>query len=156
MERDVRSVANEIIGRAIDDERLVTPLKLIKLVYFCHAWMLALYDEPLLDEPVEAWRYGPVVPGVYDSVRRYGRMRIRSPIGKAPTEDFTDSEENIIDQVWDIYGKHTAIQLSSMTHRKGTPWHTIWHEKGPFAIIPDDLIRQYYKNIKAERDNARQ
>ena len=34
----------------------------IKLVYLCHGWMLGIYGRSLIGEPVEAWRYGPVVP----------------------------------------------------------------------------------------------
>ena len=150
MEHDARAVANEVISRAIAADRPVSSLKLTKLVYFCHAWMLALYDEPMLDEPVQAWLYGPVIPGVYDSVSRYGRMEIVSPINKAPKEAFSDAEKSIINQVWDIYGKRSDLQLSSIAHRDGTPWHQIWNAKGAFATIPDDLIRSHYKAIKAK------
>ena len=153
MERDARSVANEIIQRGINDGNLVTPLKLIKLVYFCHAWMLALYDEPLLDEPVEAWKYGPVISSVYDSVSRYGRMQIKSLINKAPTGEFSEYEIDIINQVWKVYGKFSAVKLSSMTHKKGTPWHEIWHRDGAFATISDELISQHYQVIKAQSDD---
>ncbi len=39
----------------------VTPLKLQKLLYYCQGYALALTGKPLFPEPVEAWRYGPVV-----------------------------------------------------------------------------------------------
>ena len=37
-------------------------MQVLKLVYYCHAWMLGLYGRPLIRQPIEAWRYGPVVP----------------------------------------------------------------------------------------------
>ena len=37
MEHDSRSVANELIRQAHETGRNITPLKAIKLVYYCHA-----------------------------------------------------------------------------------------------------------------------
>ena len=71
MKHDARSVANEIIRHAHDDGKSVTHLQVQKLVYYCHAWMLGLYGEPLLKQPVEAWEYGPVIRAIYDSLRQY-------------------------------------------------------------------------------------
>ena len=72
MEHDARSVANELIRRAHDAGRDITPMQVVKLAYYCHAWMLGLYHRPLLEQPIEAWRYGLVVPEIYRSLRRYG------------------------------------------------------------------------------------
>lgn len=41
MEHDSRSVANELIHRAHDAGRDITPMQVVKLAYYCHAWMLA-------------------------------------------------------------------------------------------------------------------
>ena len=80
MEHDARSVANELIRRAHDSGRDINPMQALKLTYYCHGWMLGLYHEPLLQQAVEAWRYGPVVPEVYHSLRRYGGEPISRPI----------------------------------------------------------------------------
>ena len=148
MEHDARSVANKIIELAHENGEDVTPMKVNKLVYFCHAWMLGLYHEPLLSEPIEAWKYGPVVSSVYDSLRRYGGYPVTRPITAAPQEEYNENEEDLINQVWNKYGKFHAYQLLSMTHRQGTPWHQIWFRLGAFAPIPDPLIEQYYMQIK--------
>ena len=76
---DARNVANSLISLAHDAPRKITPMQAMKLVYFCHAWMLALLHKPLIEQPVEAWRYGPVVPEVYRSLRRYGGEPIPRP-----------------------------------------------------------------------------
>ncbi|MBQ7262906.1 MAG: DUF4065 domain-containing protein [Synergistaceae bacterium] len=49
----------------------VAPLKLQKLLYYCQGYALALTGKPLFPEPVEAWRYGPVVDSVYQAYKRY-------------------------------------------------------------------------------------
>ena len=62
-----RPVAEQILwlrGREIE----TTPMHVLKLVYLCHGWCLGFTGEALINEPVEAWTYGPVVPTVYHLV----------------------------------------------------------------------------------------
>ena len=42
MEHDSRAIANQLIRRAHEAGRDITPMQTIKLVYYCHAWMLGL------------------------------------------------------------------------------------------------------------------
>jgi uncharacterized phage-associated protein len=55
------AIANEFIKVAKRNGVLLTPMKLQKLVYFAHGWYLALLGKPLINEPVEAWKFGPVI-----------------------------------------------------------------------------------------------
>ena len=43
----------------------ITPLQVIKMAHIAHGYSLAIHNEPLVDEAVEAWKYGPVVPSLY-------------------------------------------------------------------------------------------
>ena len=148
MEHDARSVANELIRRAHEAGRDITPMQVLKLVYYCHVWMLGLYHRPLLEQPIEAWRYGPVVPEIYYSLRRYGGEAVRRLIdleSAGVTESPYDHyESNIIDQVWEKYGHLSGIQLSAMTHAIDTPWHQVWTKHGQNAVVPDTIIEDYY------------
>lgn len=130
----------------------LTPIQIIKLVYSCHAWMLGLYHRPLLMQTVEAWRYGPVVPEVYHSLRRYGGEPVRRLID-IPSEEYDRFETDLIDQVFHNYGTLTGRQLSSITHAPGTPWHIIWTRYGQNAVIPDPIIEDYYQK-EAERNDG--
>jgi uncharacterized phage-associated protein len=47
----------------------LTHLKIQKLLYFAQGWHLAYFDFPLFEDPVEAWKYGPVVTSVYYALR---------------------------------------------------------------------------------------
>ncbi len=159
MEHDARSIANELIRRAHRDGIPITPLQVIKLTYFCHAWMLALYNRPLLEQPVEAWLYGPVVPELYRSLRRYGGEPITRPIdlSVAGVEERTydEFEQDLIDQVWEKYGHFSGMQLSAMAHAPGSPWEQIWEFYNQNAVIPDPLIENYYAqnvNVASERE----
>ena len=64
MEHDSRSVANELIRRAHEASRDITVMQVMKLVYYCHVWMLAIHHRPLLNEAIEAWHYGPAIPRI--------------------------------------------------------------------------------------------
>lgn len=123
-----------------------TPMHILKLVYLCHGWMLGNTGRKLINEPVEAWRYGPVVPSVYHLYKSFGGDAIDvEPI------DFSDKLSNyqtrLIDKVVDAYKEHSAISLSSITHRKGSPWHQVYRGgSGVGAIIPDKIIQRYYED----------
>ena len=157
MEHDARSVANQIIRRMKQLNRPVTPMQVLKLAYYCHSWTLGLYHRPLLKQPIEAWRYGPVVPEIYYSLRRYGA----EPIGREieldslGVEDFEydDAERDLMDQVCNKYGHLTGIQLSAMTHAPGTPWDRVWKQFGQNAVIPDSMIEQFYSDLATNSTN---
>jgi uncharacterized phage-associated protein len=157
------AVANYFVRKAIErgGEELLTPMKLVKLVYIAHGWHLALFDEPLIGEAVEAWKYGPVVPTVYHDFKHYRDAQIRKEavVAKGRKLVLPDIDDDhvaaFLDKVWDAYRRFTAGQLSTMTHEKNTPWYTVWNEKGGSdrqgAIIPNELIRQHYKQLAARR-----
>ena len=43
----------------------ITNLKLQKVLYFAQAYYLAKLNRALFSDKIEAWKYGPVIPGVY-------------------------------------------------------------------------------------------
>lgn len=74
MPYSAKAVANEFLHLAKDEGRSVTPMQLLKLVYFAYGWYWAFADDRLLDERVQAWKYGPVVPSVYHEFERANRL----------------------------------------------------------------------------------
>lgn len=142
-----------------------------KLVFFAHGWHLAIRSEPLIDEQVEAWKFGPVIPSLYQAFREYGSQPITSkyqPLhlntdggkwrfvwldppsvdGSSEAATFT---RGLLDKIWDIYGKYSAIQLSNMTHQPGTPWQVTVEKYGgsppKHTDIPQEVIRTYFTNL---------
>ena len=157
MEHDARSVANELIHRSHQAGRPITNHQTVKLAYLCHAWMLAIHRRPLLSQPVEAWQYGPIIPEIYRSLRRYGGEPVRRPVDLASAgiteHPYDPRETSIIDQVSEKYGHLTGVQLSAMTNAPGTPWEQIRSKHGRTAVIPDPVIEDYYARI-AERSKT--
>lgn len=147
---DARAIANALIHRGIEVAQPRDPLQVIKLTYLCHGWMLGLYHRPMSAQPVLAWQYGPVIPAVYHEVKRYGRKPVRSPL-QCQDEEFDELEDDLIDQVFEVYGQFSGIELSMMTHAQGTPWRQIWHREGKNAEIPDRLIEEHFVKVLDEQ-----
>ena len=151
---DPRHIANEFINLGLDAGRPLTHLQIQKLVYFAHAWMLALHKRPLVKELFEAWRYGPVSPSIYHNLSRFraAPIDLRDPIPLHPDDhrEFDRDERNIIDQVFELYSELNGIALSQWTHAPGTPWEQA--EKKHHLYISNDYIQRYYSDIvKKER-----
>ena len=147
LSRTPRVVAEQILWlrRAVES----TPMHVLKLVYISHGWMLGLYGRSLINEPAEAWRYGPVVPSIY---YRYRSFR-GDPITTEPVDrsaEFDDEQRDVIQQVHSIYGTFTAMQLSALTHKPDTPWDTTRRQYGIGAIIPNELIESYYRALSEQ------
>ena len=78
-------VANRIIelGRSKHPPQYYTPMQLLKLVYIAHGWTLGICATPLITEQVEAWKYGPVIPDLYQHVKKYGSSSIFGGVSKS-------------------------------------------------------------------------
>ena len=137
-------VSEHILWLRRDTE--TTPMHVIKLVYLAHGWMLALHDVPLINEPVEAWRYGPVISSVYQRYKAYGGFPITST-SSDQSEKLDVRQEQIIKDTVEAYRSHGPWDLSEITHRKGSPWDTATRSFGLAGDIPDELIQRHYKRL---------
>ena len=149
MSEPVQAVANFFIKKSAEERKPITPMKLLKLVYIAHGWHLGLTQTTLIDESVEAWRYGPVIPSLYRKFKSFGDSPIpESAIATNVQLSSPERLEPFLQSVWNIYSKYDGLQLSSMTHAPNTPWYQVWHvEEGKNymgADIPNRLIQQHY------------
>lgn len=159
-----------------------TVMKALKLVYFAHAWYLGFEKKPLIDEYVEAWQYGAVIPSLYNSLKKFGSRPITYPIYDKEIPDidylildkvdfykkydvsyineynydFDDNELAIIDIVWNSYKGLDAFKMSNIIHQKGTPWsQTVDINNGARRglVISNDIIKDYYeRKINSSND----
>lgn len=162
MPHDPKAIANWFLDRAGVEGRSLDPMKVQKLVYFAHGWNLGLTDEPLIDEAVEAWDYGPVVPSLYHEFKEYGSTSITKLAttleyeGDAkfnlvtPRVSKADKHTNaLLEKIWDVYGAKTGLALSAMTHVPGSPWH-IAREQNPGVRSPDiqnTVMAEYFRAL---------
>lgn len=124
-------------------------MRVLKLSYMAHGWALAIFDEPLVNDYVQAWRYGPVIPSIYYSFRPHGVYNLQ-PIPLVREIDIDDDTDDLIAIVYALYEDLSANQLSALTHIKGGPWHTKYERGKRRIIIPNEMIAEHFKN-KLER-----
>ncbi|MDO9440921.1 MAG: DUF4065 domain-containing protein [Beijerinckiaceae bacterium] len=133
-------------------------MTLLKLLYFAHGWHLAEYDAPLVGQPFEAWKYGPVNRVVYDQLKGQGRKTIncRLKVFSIEALDFVEASceldeprEQLLISAFDYFTQYHAFALSEITHTEGSPWDRIWSAAEEHAvagmIIPDQLIKNWFQ-----------
>lgn len=159
------TVANYFLTKASQEGRALTPMQLLKLVYIAHGWHLAYYGAPLINEPVQAWRYGPVIKSLYGQVRKYGGSAVVDLIPTGPFAWQRDTaiqgaSSALVDAVWKNYSSFSGFQLSQMTHMPDTPWYQVWHREGgsgrQSATISDQMIRDHYLSKLATQQESAQ
>lgn len=150
---DARIVANRFLELAREERKALTPMQLLKLVYIAHGWMLGLNNRSLINQPVEAWQYGPVVRDVYNGVRHYGRNSVSADIW-APTGGLDYLEDDMVKQTYALYGDMDGIALSNITHMPNTPWAQTYKPNSFGTRIDNDLIAAHYQRLMRERAGA--
>lgn len=153
------AVANEFLDRGHREARSLTHMQLQKLVYLAHGWNLAILAQPLIEEHVEAWEFGPVVRNLYDALRDYGRRPITRLIrwgddtpfpsddGAPAREPIAPEEKRLIDRVWELYGGFEAFKLSALTHADDSPWSAVYAKGKKNGVIANESIRQYFAHL---------
>jgi uncharacterized phage-associated protein len=145
---DSRAVANEILRQAREVGRALTPMQVIKLVYFAHGWTLALLRKPLIRHQVEAWQYGPVVREVYWALGSYGKQPIAASIkdqfGQPYRAGLSPDERAVLRSVVKNYSHLHAYELSDLTHLPGTPWSEARKNDTRRQLITDASIQEYF------------
>jgi uncharacterized phage-associated protein len=84
----------------IDEEAgdLISNMKLQKLVYYAQGVNIALHNRPLFPESLEAWTYGPVVPELFHTYKRYGTCAIPQP-GDMDFSIYDSQTRELLDEV---------------------------------------------------------
>ena len=114
-------VAYLFLAWANKDGDLISNLKMQKLLYYAQAWHLVHFDQPLFNNSIEAWEFGPVVPSVYHEFKVFGS----SPIEYSEKTDveslFREDQLEFLKEFYGTFIKFTAHELVSMTHAE-KPW----------------------------------
>jgi uncharacterized phage-associated protein len=140
----VLDIANELLRLADEGNGdLMTNLKLQKLLYYQQGFHLAYFGQPLFNEDIEAWMYGPVVPVVYRNYEANGRVGIEPDATK--TFEFNSEEElRLFLKVYDIYNQYSASYLIEMTHHE-SPW--MQTPVGVGNVISKESMKEFFKTM---------
>ncbi|MBD2384884.1 SocA family protein [Cylindrospermum sp. FACHB-282] len=125
---------------------LISNLKLQKLLYYAQGFHLALYDKPLFSEPIEAWRYGPVVPEVYHEYKNCGSDAIPIP-EDIDFSKFNEQTVELLNEVYNVYGQFSAWKLRNMTHNEDP-----WKDTSVGDVIIFQSLKKYFKTQLVNED----
>ena len=136
----VKDIANKLLYRAWIDEssELLSNMKLQKLLYYQQGFHLAYFGTPLFNEDIVAWQYGPVVPEVYDAYKEFGRAGIE-PQGD-PIALETEKEENLFNEVFEVYNQFSAAGLVTQTHSESP-----WIDTPKQGVISQEAMRTFFQ-----------
>lgn len=133
-------LARYIIYRCAEENKPISNLQLQKILYFIQVAFLQKKDRPAFEENVEAWQFGPVVPGVYYNFSGYGGMKI--PVSEGEYTDVACEDE--IDEICKDSISKKPWELVEISHEKGKPWDRIYKNgEGLRDIIDQDTIKKY-------------
>lgn len=159
------AVANVFLNlqdRDVSNFPKIDHMKLQKLVYYSHSWWLAHKNEPLFEDDIEAWPWGPVIRNLYTQFQKFGRSAIADhrakelvSVGPNPLDyklnvpnEPNDEVVGFLESIWSTHKHLSGIQLSNATHMGGEPWKVTLDHYGDLGLkprIPNELIRDVFK-----------
>ena len=123
----------------------ITNLKLQKLLYYAQGVNLALNDEVLFPDAIEAWTHGPVVPTVYRAYKQHGGEAI--PVEQVNLEAYPKDICELLDEVNEVFGQFSAAKLRAMTHNEPP-----WKDTPPGLVISPESMKVYFKTVVTTDD----
>lgn len=135
-------VRNNADVKQFDSENL-THLKLQKLLYYAQGVHLAFTGDELFIDDLLAWEHGPVAPRVYDKYKGSREIQFLPTEEDLETFEKIQSDEdakNVLEVVYNHYGKYSAWHLRNMTHDERP-----WRETPRNFTIEKDLIKEYFE-----------
>ena len=141
---DARHIANAMLDIAEDEKISLSHLALQKILFFAHAWTLAATDKPLVGQPFEAWKFGPVIRVVFEQLKgssapigakRLKCLNIESGNYEIPEVNLDAETERLLSSTVRYYGRFHAGKLVDLTHDTDGPWDKVWRMAGDKAVL---------------------
>jgi uncharacterized phage-associated protein len=147
---DAVDIAKYILLIANENGDIVTNLKLQKLLYYAQAWYMVHHEgKKLFSNDIEAWKFGPVVKGVYDLYKKFSRNPIDEDVDEKNLSCLSPEDRKFMDEFLGEFMDHSALSLINMIHNE-LPWQEAFDEQDPYGlhIISTDSMYDYYSKLK--------
>ncbi len=144
---DCLNAARYFIMRAYEDglEAEMTNMKVQKLLYYAQSLHLALYNEPLFEAEIQAWRYGPVCPPAYKFYSEFEAKQLPIPQQESLLQLLPEKKE-LLEETWEYFGRYHAYRLSEMTHGE-FPWKRARKGLPPQASSTEPILLNDMKQL---------
>lgn len=133
-------VASYVINWCIDNNLVITNLKLQKLLYFLQGEFCGHTGNRLIVDDFFAWQLGPVIPNVYSTYAIYSSLPIPRQINDI---DFSEEHKEIIINILSKYARKSTWDLVDLSHEQD-PWKYNYQIFGDKSLIPYQSIKDYF------------
>lgn len=125
----------------------ITHLQLQKVLYYIQGYHLREFGQPLFEDKIYAWQYGPVVKSVYANYFIYGALPLRVTEEKELYVD--EKQKALINHVVEEKTKLRAAQLVAATHSE-TPWKSLAElaKAGQRPEITIESMKAYFATVR--------
>ena len=120
----------------------LTQLKLQKLLYYAQGFHIAIFGTRLFPDAMQAWEHGPVVQSIWDKFKQHGSSPIPM-LEPVSTDELSDEQREMLNDVWNTYGQFSAWKLRNMTHDE-PPWKDAYRP-GKNVEITDKSLKRYFE-----------
>jgi len=140
---DAARYLNELSGWRLSN------LAMQKILYLADMLQTGATGYRLVDEPFQAWDYGPVLPSLYQRCKAFGSKPVpdvfwgASAIAQLP-------EGQVLRNAWAGLQDQTPGQLVDNTHWQGGAWAKRYVPGGNVTITAHDMIDEYRGRIAAQ------
>ena len=123
-----------------------------KLLYCCYGTVLAAFNERLTEEAPQAWQYGPVFPRTFNALQK---GTITPGLDKGFCKRCNAQWLPLIQETVKQFGKYTDSQLSTWSHKPGSPWSKATRGGEELQVqIPAEYIKEYFAPMILRTANA--
>lgn len=142
------NIASEIVRQYEEHGAHITNLKLQKVLYYAQMYSLQENGCALFDDDFQAWRHGPVIPGVYEIFRKYVSGEIKSDdiVIKNSHVTIDASAYNTISHIVEQSLPIDAWDMVFKTHET-RPWKDTYIPNQNRVITKDQILHDGEVNL---------
>ena len=121
-------------------------LEIQKILYIAQMFHLGRHGAPLIDEPFEAWDYGPVQPKLYHELKMFGRKPVQNIFHGVRDVPTGSDELKTLEEAYESLHKAGPARLIHATHRPGGAWERNYEPGRRNRLIPpEDLVAEFQR-----------
>lgn len=118
----------------------INNMRLQKILYLINMVYVGRHDKPLIFEHFEAWEHGPVLPILYNKVKRFGIDPIKRYVFESDLKTINDEEiTQVLTNGWEKLCYKENWELIGLTRRVNGAWEKRYVAGKKEVITLEDL-----------------
>lgn len=144
------TVTNFFLNLASTSSTAVSHNRLQTLLYYAHVWWLVIHAEPLLSEPLEYTKYGPLFMKTYFRFKLQTKSDLVIHYRPQSTPEIDEKVANHLVVIWLVYGaiRHMPIGKHKDICGYNSPWHVVHKRKGIKGPISNQALLDHYSDYE--------